>query len=163
MKMNVKVNLQGLEKLKQIAPNIVKYETHIGFLGEEKNTRTETGLTNANLAALHHFGSRLKNLPVRSPFVGFFMEDKTRNITEVVKKSLSSALDKAPLKEANIEQALKRGGLAGENLIDDTFATEGFGFWPKIKSETVAKKGNNKILIDTGQLQASRASKVIKK
>ena len=58
---------------------------------------------------------------------------------------------------------LKKGGIAGENLIDEAFDTGGFGTWPPISQNTAKKKGNDKILIETDQLHKSRVSKVINK
>ena len=58
--MKIDFKLQGLEKFTKMINNINDQEAHIGFLGEEKNTRTEGEITNADLAATHHFGSLIK-------------------------------------------------------------------------------------------------------
>ena len=157
--MKIDFKLQGLEKFTKMINNINDQEAHIGFLGEEKNTRTEGEITNADLAATHHFGSRTKNLPPRSPFIGFKMTEKTDKINSVVGKSLQSSLSKGTLTKADVTQALKKGGIAGENLIDEAFDTGGFGTWPPISQNTAKKKGNDKILIETDQLHKSRVSK----
>ena len=161
MKINFK--LQNLEKFTKIVNSIDYQEAHIGFLGEEKNTRSEGQITNANLGAIHHFGSRTKNLPPRSPFIGFQMNEKTEEINSIVWQSLESSLSKGMLAKADITKALKLGGIGGENLIDDAFNTAGFGTWASIKSSTSKRKGNDKILIETDQLHKARVSKVVNK
>ncbi len=148
-------NLQGAEALEAI----------IGFLGNEKNARDQGGQTNLEIAYQHTFGVPSKNLPKRSPFIGFKMKDKTQEIKDVVLSSLKQSLSKGSLTKEQLTLALKRGGLAGENLIDETIETKGFGTYAPLKQSTIDRKSQNKdkILIETGQLKDSRVSKVIKK
>ena len=161
--MKIEIKLNKLEKFIKDVPNLQNQEVRIGFLGEEKNTRSGGELTNADLAAIHHFGSVSKKLPPRSPFVGFQMEEKTSIISNIIGKSLESSVKKNTINKSDVTQALKKGGLAGENLIDEAFQTGGFGSWKPINPKTAKAKGNKKILIATDQLHKSRVSKVINK
>lgn len=152
------VQLKGLEKFSKTINEINKYNAIVGFLGDEKSLRTEGEITNPELAAIHHFGSITKNIPSRSPFIGFEMKENTQKIANIIADEL-----KKNLKNPNVEQAFQKAGIAGENLIDDAFQTSGFGKWVPIKEKTAKRKGNDKTLIDTDQLHKSRVSKVIKK
>ena len=163
--MKLEIKLNGLKKFEKQIKEVNNFEARIGFLGDEKNNRKKGEMTNANLAALHHFGNPVKNLPRRSPFVGFEMKDKTKVISDIIGKSLEKSLQKRALTENDVIQALKMGGLEGENLIEETFATKGFQKWEALKPSTLANKDKNKdkILIREGELVNARISKVIKK
>jgi hypothetical protein len=162
MKMEIK-----LSKFKKFQQEISRddYEVRIGFLGNEKNNRQEGEKTNAEIAALHHFGSPTNKIPARSPFLGFTMKDKTKPIFDVMQNTLKKAVAKGNITTQDRVDALALGGIAGENLIEETITTKGFGKYAPLSKKTIKikKQNKDKILIETGDLVDARVSQVVKK
>jgi len=50
---------------------------------------------------------------------------------------------------------LRAIGEASLAVIKDAFKTGGFGRWAKLRPYTIRRKGNDRILIDSGQLERS--------
>jgi len=51
-------------------------------------------------------------------------------------------------------------GKAGVDVIQEAFATGGFGLWAPLKPRTVQRKGSDRILIEHGELREAVTSKV---
>ena len=59
-------------------------------------------------------------------------------------------------------QLMRRLGDVGLEDIDKRFMTRGYGTWPPLSPATVARKGNDFVLIDTGAMfQSVRVGKAI--
>jgi hypothetical protein len=67
---------------------------------------------------------------------------------------------RAILLKKGLRLALQELGWRAENVIQEGFATEGWGKWAPLHWKTVARKGSDSILIDSGQLRAAITSKV---
>ena len=81
----------------------------------------------------------------------------------VSKKAFSKqAVDEA-IKEGTLLELAKKVGVVAEEVIQEAFATRGFGKWKANKPSTIARKGSDSPLIDTGQLRRSITSKVDKR
>lgn len=115
----------------------------VGILGEE-NARSD-GKTNAEIGSIHEFGSTDGKIPMRS-----FLR---MPITEWLHKEIDNI--KAQ-KELSIEQVAEQIGIAAVAVIEDAFATSGFGQWP------VGKTKDIEMLVDTGQLRDSISYEVEK-
>ena len=158
------IKLKGLEKFTKNFESLGRQEVRVGFLGEEKNTRKEGTMTNVEIAAKHTFGVPSQNLPKRSPFIGFDDKEKVAKMKETLSNTLKDALQKNNLNKQAENMGLKKAGLVGENIIEDAFATGGFGAWQPLSQKTINAKEKNKdwILVEQGELKDSRVSKVVK-
>lgn len=154
--MNIKLDMSGLEKLKSALKN--NYEIRVGILGGDSNRDDEEGLTNAELGVIQEFGSATKNIPPRS-FLRMPLETKAKEIS----KWLQRQDWEEALTEDELLTLLSKLGLKAENIVDDAFASAGFGQWAALKPATIAKKGSDAPLIDTGELRRSISSDVFEK
>lgn len=125
----------------------------LGILGKQGLRKGVDGPTNAEIGAAHEFGTT--TLPIRS-----FLR---MPITEKLKSELeqSGAFDKDTLKEViqsgSIEAWMKKVGIVGEAIIQEAFATGGFGQW---KPSDMSEKKNHQTLVESQQLRNSITSEV---
>ena len=132
----------------------------VGILGSDgskqvKNDDNELGkITMATLGAIHEFGSPKVNIPSRSfirmPLETKFKEELSKN------KGFKQALSELDITKLNNE-----AGLTATVVINDAFASGGFGEWAPLKPMTIMRKGSDKILIDTGDLRRSISYEVM--
>lgn len=115
-------------------------------------------LNNAEIGAVHEFGSIKRGIPVRSwlrmPIltrlaVALKAQDRHRWERLLVTKGLRFWLDSL--------------GALAVAVVQSAFATKGFGFWTALKRRTIARKGSSAILIDSAQLRQSVTHEVTDK
>ena len=58
-------------------------------------------------------------------------------------------------------QFLKQLGLLGHAIVDEAFATRGYGQWPQLSSLTIELKKSDAILIESGQLRNSITYRIV--
>ena len=146
-----------LGKLNQIVGNIEnKYVAKVGILGNNNQRDGNESLTNSQIGATHEYGSFSQNIPRRS-----FLKDP---LFKIKKKQLMEDTIKIINKHIADDNGgkiiFKKLGLAGEAIVKTAFATGGFGTWKPLSPLAVARKGSDRILIDTAQLRKSITSKV---
>lgn len=129
-------------------------KVRVGIFGD-KNNRKDFAGTNASIGAIHEFGDPAKRIPARS-----FLRMPLFVKSEEILKEASSGMEKL-LAEGKHIDILKRLGIACENAIQRAFGTRGFGFWKPNAPSTIRRKKSSAPLIDTRQLRASIASKVV--
>nr|DAJ97448.1 MAG TPA: virion morphogenesis protein [Caudoviricetes sp.] len=100
--------------------------------------------SNAELAAIHEFGSPARNIPERS-----FLRKPLISNAAVIANLAKNAVGKFITGQITAEAAL---GALGEEAksISKTAITE--GITPALKPATIKRKKSSKPLIDTGQL-----------
>lgn len=134
---------------------------HVVKVGIFGNKTARTGKsktkTNAELGALHEFGSFSLGIPARS-FLRWPLFFRQRFII----KEASAGATKLMFNGQWI-LVLKRLGIACERAVLQAFASRGFGSWAPNAPSTIARKGSDAPLIDTGQLRRAIASKVEKR
>jgi phage gpG-like protein len=147
----VKSDLRGLNNfVKGISE---KSFVKVGIFGK-KAKRKQGVLTNAEIGAIHEFGSFSRGIPDRS-FLRLPLFQKSEQIlSESSKGSLKMLVD------GNLVGLLKRFGIVCENAIQEAFASAGFGAWAPNAPSTIRRKGSSAPLIDVGELRRSIASKV---
>lgn len=149
-------NMKGLEDfLRQMGGDKV---TRVGVLGGDNSREGGDGMGNADIGAVHEFGSESAGIPPRS-FLRMPLELKAEDIIKV----LGSGMAKKAFEEGDFDRAYNVLGAAAEITVQDAFATGGFGQWPAIKESTAKRKGSSAILIDTRQLSRSISWDVVKK
>lgn len=133
----------------------------VGILGSKaEQIHNGTNETNAYIGFLNEFGSFSKHIPARSFIrmpLKLYLDSYIKN-----KKSLSKEAFEKAIEEGKTEDFSRKVGLVAEEVIQDAFATRGFGNWKPNAPRTIAEKGSDSPLIDTGQLRRSITSKVIK-
>ncbi len=145
---------QNFKKLEQLNKNLkTKLVTKVGILGKDNNRDGEQ--TNAQIGAKHEFGSLSEGIPRRS-FLNDPLVEKKKELVETQKKLFIENLPKK-----NGEKVIFRKlGIKAEQIIQEAFATGGFGKWQPLSQKTIDQKKSSSILIDTAQLRKSISSDV---
>jgi len=171
---NVKKALGALEDMAEGIHKLVRthYEVHVGILGHKAGrneiVKTKSGkrkenrghpslnsLTNAELGLIHEKGSLTAKIPPRS-----FLVKPLKMKEDELKKMSAADLNKL-FKTGKVMLFLKRIGKSAEKIIQQAFATGGFGMWWSLEASTKARKNSSAILIDSGQLRRSISSRVV--
>lgn len=154
----ISFNLDGLEDIRKKLGD--QYIARVGILGSDvaRTDDDDSGLTNSELGVIHEFGSETAGIPPRS-FLRMPVEDHAREIM----KSLDSEKVRSAVERGDAVTVFKILGMAAEGWCKLAFGSAGFGKWPALKAETIARKGSSAPLIDTGQLRRSITSDVAKK
>ena len=157
VKAEFKKLLNCIKVLKEGMPSV-----KVGILGNT-NQRTKDTQTNAEIGFTNEFGKMdgYPRIPERS-FIRMPLNTYFQPKLETKKSLTGKELEKAMGEGKTVEFATKVG-LVAEEVIQEAFATQGFGTWPANADMTVQLKGSDSPLIDTGQLRRSITSKVIKK
>ena len=151
---NVRFNMDGWnDHVKKALQG--NYVTRVGILGEKASeVHNETDKTNAEIGAIHELGL-LAHVPERS-FLRMPLETKLAGWIEDNLEIYENCM-----KKGNMKDWFEAVGFAAEKIINDAFATGGFGSWPALSPVTIAMKGGRTMpLIDTGQLRRSITSAV---
>lgn len=154
----IKADLSGLEKLlKEIGG---EYVARVGVIGSAAGEvhDAESGLTNAALGLIHEFGSDSNNIPARS-----FLRMPLEAQQDKLMQTLDTGSVKESIESGDIKQVYKILGFSAEQIVKDAFNTGGFGNWKANAPSTIAQKGSDKPLINTGTLQRSITSDVVKR
>lgn len=124
--------------------------------GHAIDKKTPSDVTNAEIGAVHEFGSNSKDIPKRSWLrMPIFAEAK--NIIADAAKVLPEAVG-----DGNMTRVLKIIGISAQAAIQRAFASRGFGRWKPDSPATIAAKRSSAPLIDTAQLRRSVTSAVVK-
>ncbi len=166
---NIKVDLSKLEAIEKSLN--MKFSSQVGVLGQSVHNRKMTSmmrkktspeesgsdLTNADIGAVHEFGSKTRHIPRRS----FLEMPLVLKMADELKKNISAISKNITM--ADIRKAYALLGITAENVIQKAFSTHGFGKWAPNAPYTIAKKGSASPLIDTAQLRKSITSRVVTK
>lgn len=152
-KADIKINtdFKVLETLEKKLSGGEKYITKVGVLGGNY----DDGQTIAQIGFTQEVGSVVRKIHARS----FLKEPLMNHLKERVinNKTLKESIlnEKEPLK-----QAYEYLGVIGQVISQESFDNKGDGTWAPNAPATVAKKGVNNPLIDTGRLRRSITYKV---
>jgi phage gpG-like protein len=147
----LRINIDGLNQLNKNLSQ--KWVTKVGILGD-KNNRNNDKETNSLIGAVHEFGSLTKNIPARS-WLKQPLIDKKNQLEKEVAGSISFNIAKPDGKKKIFEEV----GIIAEQIIQKAFETKGYGKWEPNSKKTVARKGSDQPLVDTGQLRRAVTSK----
>jgi hypothetical protein len=140
----------GVEKIKADMKQILSMHVLVG-IPEDKISRKETAkINNAELLYLHTHGSELMKIPPR-PVIEPAIEarENKEHISEQLSIAAKMVLNGKP---AIAKRQLKTVGMLGQNIARAWF-TDPRNNWPPNSPITIAKKGSERPLIDTGQLR----------
>lgn len=156
----IRINTKGIEKLGKALGD--EYSIKVGIMGSKAQQKhNDTTLTNAQIGALNEYGSARREIPRRS----FLREPLQEHLATYLKskKAFSEKEIDQAVKEGTLLDLAKKVGVVAEQVIQEAFATRGFGKWKPNAPSTIARKGSDSPLIDTGQLRRSITSKVDKR
>lgn len=140
--MEFTIDNSGLRRLEQFCEKLSKTSVKIGVLNNPKQ---------AKKAYRNEYGVVSANIPPRS------------NVQFPVESNLGFILGKVSFNEYNeaeIQKNAEEIGKAGVYCIQQAFDTKGFGTWKDNSLYTVAVKGRNEPLVDTGELRKSYSYEV---
>lgn len=142
----LKIDDSVWKKILSRVTGVGKIFAQIGYF--EDSGLSEEGLSFIELAAIHEFGTEDGRIPERS-----FIRAGLRKAydTGEVQKVCSALCKKIFLNEMQPEQAVKLLGEWGVNYVRK-FVTEGEHIPPPLKPATVAAKGSDRPLVDTGAM-----------
>lgn len=114
-------------------------------------------LTNAQIGAIHEFGSPGDKIPERS-FLRMPILSKLGDELKTIpgsdwKNVFADGAEES--QSGGLIAVLRVVGQAAVNVVQDAFNTGGFGRWAKLSKATIARKGSSEILIETTQLRRS--------
>ncbi len=144
-------NLAGLENFSKNLGQ--KKKVQIGIFGN-KSSRKGGALTNADVGAIHEYGSFSRGIPERS-FLRAPLRFKTARILKEAGKKFFEMFSS---KNKNV--FWKSLAISAEGVVQEAFSTGGYGKWAKLAPATVKRKGSDAILIQTAQLRRAIASRV---
>lgn len=124
--------------------------------GKKRKARIQralrSGINNAELLFIHSKGSELRGIPARPVIEPAIEADDNREaISAELATAAQGVLEHNPSKTL---RGMKRAGLAGQNASRDWF-TDPRNNWPENAPSTIAEKGSERPLIDTGALRAA--------
>lgn len=154
----IRADLSGLESLlKDIGG---AYYARVGILGSDAGEihDTDSGLTNSEVGLINEFGSETRGIPARS-----FLRMPLETQQDTLIQTLDTGAVKDAIEQGDTKQVYKILGFAAEQIVKDAFNTGGFGNWKGNADSTIARKGEDRPLIETGTLQRSITSDVVKK
>lgn len=148
--------LNCIKVLKQGFPSV-----KVGILGDNV-ARQDGELNNAEIGFANEFGKMTgyPKIQARS-FIRMPLQTRLEPKIKEKKSLTSDELEKA-MANGKTEEFAKKVGIVAEEVIQEAFATNGFGEWAPNAPMTKELKGSSSPLIDTGQLRRSISSKVIK-
>jgi phage gpG-like protein len=155
-KITMKFDDSNLKRLARELQNN-KY-VKVGVLSKDQARSIQGSDTqsNADIGALHEFGSIGLKIPKRS-FLNMPINENSNRIVKAVSASI-----KANIMNTDINQhAMEAAGVAAEGIVQQAFETGGFGKWAPLSPITIQNKGSETILVDTGQLRQSISSEVV--
>lgn len=145
---NIKVRKDITKQVKKNLLDFSKLDLLVG-VPQEKTEREGNSepITNAELMFIHTNGSPIRNIPKR-PTIEPTIEENKERISEMFKTAVNKILDNKGDGRADLEKI----GLWTVNKIKAKFGSD--ELVPNAPS-TIAQKGDNNPLIDTGQLRNS--------
>lgn len=147
----VKTDTSYLDRLKkeiEIAKKLtlkVGLPKDVGFYPKKEST--DKPISVLLVGAKHEFGSPEDGTPQRS-FLRLTVIKNRKLINNMLKKGFTNVLDG----NASAVTTMNKIGLLNQQLVQKTIKSQGFGQWEKLKQETVEKKGDDQILVNTSRL-----------
>lgn len=143
----IRKNFNGLNSLVKALGDgrVVK----VGILGRKAGRKDSGDLTNAELGAIHEFGSFSKKIPSRS-----FLRMPIHQNAEIIAREAGKG-SAALVEKGDMVKVLEQIGLACKVAILRAFDSAGFGQWKPDKPATIRRKKSATPLIDSSQLRRS--------
>jgi len=142
----------GFAAIRAAIERAANMHVKVGVLASTGGGQThdsKSGLSTIEIAAVHEFGSPAAGIPERS-FIRRTMTEKKPEIDKAIEKLAAQIVNGS----LDPEKAFAVLGQLGAAEVKKTI-TEGSGVPPPLQSETIARKGSSRPLVDTGRLLGS--------
>lgn len=150
----------ALQKLINPLSVLSKFSLEIGVFTGKTKRKVRVGITNAELMFIHENGSPLRHIPSR-PVLQMTIDWASKNLLQnVIDKCIKIVLDTGA-NESLIEQELNKFAIRIENYARKLIYSND-GRLAANAASTIAKKGDNHPLFDTGQLARSITCRVVR-
>lgn len=147
MAADYKIDLSGWKKLDKKLKEAEKTKVRIGVLASKGGSEAkESGITLAELAAIHEYGSPAAGIAERS-FIRRTFKENTKELNSITAKILKKIIEDG----MPVEKALAILGAWGAAEIQKR-VTQGEHIPPPLKPATVVAKNSTRPLVDTKQL-----------
>lgn len=159
----VKTNFTGLKTLMRQVEELSTVRTQVGLFADNAGRVADRGRIqdNPSLGLVHEFGAMFSiagtKATVHLPERSFLRVPLMVHLAPLVNETNWVGL----IIKQGVKRALAHLGTLAEDIIQEAFATGGFGVWPKLSPVTVRRKGASAILIETAQLRKAIASRVV--
>lgn len=161
------VNVKGLDLLLKALKVSKPPSARVGILGDKNKPHFVSAKagqklpnhipTNAEIGAVHEFGSPKRGIPPRS-FLRIPISEKLQKYMEDAGAFDEDVFAKV-IKTGSVLPWLKKIAILGEAIVSDAFDSAGFGKWKGWKNPNYTNQ-TNQILVDTQQLRNSITSEV---
>lgn len=157
---DVTLNIKGLQQLakalKKKPPTV-----RVGILAG-KSARKSSGSgkktpTNAEVGAVHEYGSPARGLPQRS-FLRVPISDRLQKEMDQ-SGAFKEQTMKDVLKEGSVVPWMRKVAVLAEGIVAGAFASGGYGKWAPWKTKNYSNNAGQ-LLVDTKQLRESVTSEV---
>lgn len=149
----VKTNFAGFKRFRAQIAELETMRAQVGLFQDTAGRSADKGriVDNPSLGATHEFGSG--NIPERS----WLRMPLTLHLGPVMQ-----GIDWFDsLSRRGVKRTLAFLGVLGEEVVQESFATRGWGAWKELAKETIRKKGSSAILIETAQMRKAISSRVV--
>lgn len=147
------LEIRGLEKLLKALKTSRPPIARVGILGAEGSTQHATGApaTNAEIGAVHEFGSPTRGIPMRS----WLRMPLNHYLNKQLEQAGAFTKDEAKevVKTGSLLPWVTKMGIVAVSIVQDAFGSNGFGSWAPWKNGYSNNTGS--ILVDTQQLRNS--------
>lgn len=154
----VKVDFSALKKFRSQLDELEKGRAQVGLFPENAGRSADKGRidNNPSLGAIHEFGDVGKNIPERS----WLRMPLALHLGDAIR--FRDAIDWfTALRQTGAKRVLAFLGALGEDVVQESFATRGWGMWPALQPGTIKRKGSSAILIESSQMRKAVSSRVV--
>lgn len=150
---SVRRDFSGFSKLRNQLNVLTTYKAQVGLFPETAYRENKRGITdNVSLGFQHEFGNPETKLPERSFIRGPLMTHLGPSLTVDWFSRIA---------RLGAKRTVASLGRAGVDIIQEAFATGGFGTWAPLKPRTIQRKKSDRILIEHGEMRDAVTSKVV--
>jgi hypothetical protein len=153
----VKYDPAGLKTLHRQIGELESMRAQVGLFRETAGRVSDPGRIsdNPSLGAVHEFGDPKHNIPARS----FLLMPMVTQLGKLLAAKSASVI--YLLRTRGARRLLGWLGVLGEDVVQESFATRGWGQWPALKIATIKRKKSSAILIESAQMRRAVSSRVV--
>lgn len=154
---NVKLNITVLRTLRRQLKELEPLRAQVGLFPETSGRSADAGRIsdNPSLGFVHEFGNVKKKIPERS----FLRMPLMLHLGPVM---LAQGLNWLYLlRTRGAKHMMHFLGAVAEDIVQEAFATRGYGVWPALQPITVRRKKSSAILIESAQMRKAISYRVI--
>jgi len=161
----VKSNFTGLQTLQRQVGELTGFKAQVGLFADNAGRVAERGRIahNPSLGYIHEFGMTYSVVSTKTtisiPERSWLRVPLMLHLAPLVQET--GARWFALMARHGVKRGLAHLGTLAEDVIQEAFATGGYGLWPALAPHTVRRKGSSAILIETAQMRRAIASRVV--